>query len=224
MNKKLETKFISLFSIYISRGETLTFEVEGHPGYLGRTKRAGFLRYLGRCSWQGWRYRFARRRRSGGPCDRVPSDHAANERTYLAWVRTAIVVMGFGFLIEQFSLVIQRPNLGPKTQTAISRSLGLHVSSVAGLIMIVMGLGIIVVATARFVRMSHRISTRPKLTRSVSAPISCWQVSSCSSELVYSSTRHTSSFSALVSMRLPHAPRSQGSRSLLARIDSIFLL
>jgi putative membrane protein len=25
------------------------------------------------------------------------TDHAANERTYLAWVRTAIAVMAFGF-------------------------------------------------------------------------------------------------------------------------------
>src|SRR5215469_2800993 len=32
------------------------------------------------------------------------SDHAANERTFLAWVRTAIAVMAFGFLIERFDL------------------------------------------------------------------------------------------------------------------------
>jgi uncharacterized membrane protein YidH (DUF202 family) len=27
------------------------------------------------------------------------SDHAANERTFLAWVRTAIAMMAFGFVI-----------------------------------------------------------------------------------------------------------------------------
>jgi putative membrane protein len=27
-------------------------------------------------------------------------DHAANERTFLAWVRTAIAVMAFGFLVR----------------------------------------------------------------------------------------------------------------------------
>ncbi|HEX4173709.1 MAG TPA: DUF202 domain-containing protein, partial [Acetobacteraceae bacterium] len=27
------------------------------------------------------------------------TDHAANERTFLAWVRTAIAVMAFGFLV-----------------------------------------------------------------------------------------------------------------------------
>ena len=29
------------------------------------------------------------------------SDHAANERTFLAWIRTAIAIMAFGFLVEQ---------------------------------------------------------------------------------------------------------------------------
>ena len=35
------------------------------------------------------------------------SDHAANERTYLAWVRTAIAVMAFGFLVEKFDLFLE---------------------------------------------------------------------------------------------------------------------
>jgi hypothetical protein len=35
------------------------------------------------------------------------TDHAANERTFLAWVRTAIATMAFGFLIERFDLFIR---------------------------------------------------------------------------------------------------------------------
>jgi uncharacterized membrane protein YidH (DUF202 family) len=34
------------------------------------------------------------------------SDHAANERTFLAWVRTGIAVIAFGFVIERFKLVV----------------------------------------------------------------------------------------------------------------------
>ena len=34
------------------------------------------------------------------------SDHAANERTFLAWVRTGIAVVAFGFVIEKFNLFI----------------------------------------------------------------------------------------------------------------------
>jgi putative membrane protein len=35
------------------------------------------------------------------------SDHAANERTFLAWVRTAIAVMAFGFLVAKFDLFLK---------------------------------------------------------------------------------------------------------------------
>jgi putative membrane protein len=32
------------------------------------------------------------------------SDHAANERTLLAWVRTGIALIAFGFVVEKFNL------------------------------------------------------------------------------------------------------------------------
>ncbi len=35
------------------------------------------------------------------------SDHAANERTFLAWVRTGIAVIAFGFVIEKFTKISQ---------------------------------------------------------------------------------------------------------------------
>ena len=34
------------------------------------------------------------------------SDHAANERTFLAWLRTSIAVIAFGFVIERFGLFV----------------------------------------------------------------------------------------------------------------------
>ncbi len=36
------------------------------------------------------------------------SDHLANERTFLAWVRTSIGIMGFGFVVVKFSLFIRQ--------------------------------------------------------------------------------------------------------------------
>ncbi|RZM35719.1 MAG: DUF202 domain-containing protein [Sphingomonas sp.] len=35
------------------------------------------------------------------------SDRAANERTYLAWMCTAIAVMALGFLVEKFDLFLE---------------------------------------------------------------------------------------------------------------------
>lgn len=35
------------------------------------------------------------------------NDHAANERTYLAWLRTGIAVVAFGVVIERFDLFLR---------------------------------------------------------------------------------------------------------------------
>ncbi len=39
--------------------------------------------------------------------DYKASDHLANERTYLAWIRTCIGIMAFGFVVVKFSLFIK---------------------------------------------------------------------------------------------------------------------
>jgi putative membrane protein len=36
------------------------------------------------------------------------NDHLANERTFLAWIRTSIAIMGFGFVVVKFSLFIRQ--------------------------------------------------------------------------------------------------------------------
>jgi len=35
-------------------------------------------------------------------------DHMANERTFLAWIRTSIGIMAFGFVIEKFALFVDK--------------------------------------------------------------------------------------------------------------------
>jgi hypothetical protein len=51
-------------------------------------------------------------------------DHSANERTFLAWVRTAIVVMAFGFLAEKFDLFLEfaAPSLAGRTLSLPGRN------------------------------------------------------------------------------------------------------
>jgi uncharacterized membrane protein YidH (DUF202 family) len=36
------------------------------------------------------------------------SDHLANERTFLAWVRTSIGIMAFGFVVVKFTLFVKQ--------------------------------------------------------------------------------------------------------------------
>jgi putative membrane protein len=85
------------------------------------------------------------------------SDHAANERTFLAWVRTAIAVMAFGFVIERFDLFLQvaAPRL---TQRQLS-SHGQAFANAAGLAFIAIGVAMIVLAGFRFARTAKDIES-----------------------------------------------------------------
>lgn len=38
-------------------------------------------------------------------------DHLANERTFLAWIRTSIALMGFGFVVVKFSIFVRQISL-----------------------------------------------------------------------------------------------------------------
>jgi putative membrane protein len=85
------------------------------------------------------------------------SDHAANERTFLAWVRTAIAVMAFGFLIERFDLFLQiaAPSLADRTLSPAGQEFG----NLAGFALIILGTAMIVVAAARFLRTAKEIDS-----------------------------------------------------------------
>jgi putative membrane protein len=82
------------------------------------------------------------------------SNHAANERTFLAWVRTGIAVIAFGFVIEKFNLflsTIASGAVGGDQQRAhelASRPLGRY----EGLAFMFGGVAIVSLATMRFVR------------------------------------------------------------------------
>jgi putative membrane protein len=56
------------------------------------------------------------------------SDHAANERTFLAWVRTAIAIMAFGFLVQKFDLFL-RIATSPSTRDPRRRAVRLSAIS-----------------------------------------------------------------------------------------------
>ena len=40
-----------------------------------------------------------------------PNDYLANERTFLAWLRTAMGIMGFGFIVVKFSMFTKQISL-----------------------------------------------------------------------------------------------------------------
>jgi putative membrane protein len=60
------------------------------------------------------------------------TDHFANKRTFLAWMRTGISLMGFGFVIAKFVIFLHA--LEGKVTSSFSDSL------IAGEVMIVVGM------------------------------------------------------------------------------------
>ena len=83
------------------------------------------------------------------------ADHAANERTFLAWVRTAIATMAFGFLVERFDLFIRFASRGLVGGSALPQ--GSRVVDATGLTFVLIGVAMIVLAAIRFFRTARQI-------------------------------------------------------------------
>lgn len=85
------------------------------------------------------------------------SDHAANERTFLAWVRTAVATMAFGFLVEKFDLFLEiaSRSLAGRAPSAAGQVVG----TAAGLALIILGGVMMVLATVRFRRTARDIDS-----------------------------------------------------------------
>jgi putative membrane protein len=86
------------------------------------------------------------------------SDHSANERTFLAWVRTAIAVMAFGFLVERFDLFLElaAPSLTGRTLSVPGQKFG----NEAGLALIILGTAIVAMAATRFIMTARVIDSK----------------------------------------------------------------
>jgi putative membrane protein len=81
------------------------------------------------------------------------NDHAANERTFLAWVRTSIALIAFGFLIERFDLFL---DLAARTTGALPLRHS-ELGPLAGLVLIIAGVVMVVLSTIRFVKTAREI-------------------------------------------------------------------
>ncbi len=76
-----------------------------------------------------------------------PTDHFANERTFLAWVRTSVTIMAFGFVVARFGLLLRElaGSSGPATIPA-------PISEGTGVLLVLAGSVVLVVAFVRFLR------------------------------------------------------------------------
>lgn len=86
---------------------------------------------------------------------RMYSNHAANERTFLSWVRTGLAVVAFGFVVEKFNLFTE--SMALSTSPGVAQRLQLErlsgpLGRYEGLALMLLGLVVIVVQTVRFAR------------------------------------------------------------------------
>jgi putative membrane protein len=82
-------------------------------------------------------------------------DHAANERTYLAWIRTGITVMVLGFIVEKFEIFLASlTDMLSNQAQQLSRSTAAEVVSVA---LVSLGVVVIVAGTIRFFRIKAEL-------------------------------------------------------------------
>lgn len=91
--------------------------------------------------------------------DRKPAgatDHLANERTFLAWVRTSIALMGFGFVIVKFALFIRQLSvvLGEKVTPQ-----GKGYSVIIGVTMVALGALITTLAYIRYRNIEKQLNS-----------------------------------------------------------------
>jgi putative membrane protein len=88
------------------------------------------------------------------PSDRLTSDHLANERTHLAYVRSAVALISFGITINRFSVYLRDvrggiSHLGGWWSFADPAHLGIA--------MVVFGVVLVVAAALRFTRVTDEI-------------------------------------------------------------------
>jgi putative membrane protein len=90
------------------------------------------------------------------------SDHLANERTYLAHLRTSVSLMSFGIAVNRFSVFLEQSDLAPGTPHPASRLVS---SERFGIDMVALGMALLAWAAVHYylvLRQIERQDFRPR--------------------------------------------------------------
>ena len=83
------------------------------------------------------------------------TDHLANQRTFLAWIRTGLATITIGFVVERFGLLLRE--LGVKT--GLAELIPVHYSSFFGVSLTILGVVMMVVALIEFLQIRSSIDS-----------------------------------------------------------------
>ena len=111
------------------------------------------------------------------PDGKKPSatDHLANERTFLAWIRTGIAIMAFGFVVVKFALFVKQASLMLAAQHIAVTSDQQTSSAYVGIGLIALGTIVCLLAFFRYKNIEQQLMSNsffPSLTLSVLLTIS----------------------------------------------------
>ena len=84
-----------------------------------------------------------------------PTDHLANERTFLAWVRTSIGIMAFGFVVVKFSLFVKQLTLLLGTPAVLQ---GRGYSAIVGIVLVAVGALTTILSYGRYRQTEKRLN------------------------------------------------------------------
>ncbi|MGV0106975.1 DUF202 domain-containing protein [Nostoc sp. DSM 114160] len=94
--------------------------------------------------------------------DKIPKidrqrEHQANERTFLAWLRTSIALIGFGFAIARFGIFLRQLNITITQQEPPVSPLSS--SENLGIALVIFGISTIALAAWRYNQVFWQIET-----------------------------------------------------------------
>lgn len=86
--------------------------------------------------------------------------HMANERTFLAWIRTSIGIMAFGFVVEKFALFMKQMSFFIEKSSIVSTlPPAPGYSAIVGIFLVSLGTLLVVLSFIRYKKVEKQIDS-----------------------------------------------------------------